>query len=80
MHPITYFLATLAAVYISTSMYYLIRTQCIGTPFKDQLTLYPKLKQTYDRSVEVRRGIYNEGILLSIVILIVVKTLLHVRK
>lgn len=76
MHPITYFLATLAALYISTSVYYLIRTRCIGTPFKDQLTRYPELKQTYDRSVQVRRRIYKEGILLSLVILIVVKILM----
>ena len=73
MHPITYFLATLATVYISTSVYYLIRTRCIGTPFKDQLTLYPELQQTYDRSVQVRRGIYNEGVIVSIVIFLIVK-------
>ena len=78
MHPITYFLATLAAVYISTSVYYLIRTRCVGTPFKDELTLYPKLQQTYDRSVQVRRGIYNEGVIVSIVIFLIV-TLININ-
>ena len=47
-------------IYCLASIYYLVRTRSVGTPFKDSLT--PKQIKIKKASANVRRNIFYQGI------------------
>ena len=53
------YLAYGMAIYCISSIYYLVRTRSVGTPFKDSLT--PKQKKIKAASANVRRNIFYQG-------------------
>lgn len=57
---ISIYLAYTMAVYCIASLFYLIRTKDIGTPFKDSLS--PKQKKIKKESSAKRRSIFIQGI------------------
>ena len=64
---ISVFLAYGMALYCMASLYYFIRTRSVGTPFKDSLS--PKQLEIKKKSVAVRKNIFYQGIIGSIVLL-----------
>ena len=59
-----YYLAFLLCMYFFASMFYLIRTRFVGTPFKDTLSAEQlKIKK---ESSKVRKHIFYQGMFLSI--------------
>jgi len=65
------YLAYSMLVYVISSIYYLIITMNVGTPFKDSLNEEQiKIKE---KSASVRRNIFNQGIFLGIFIVIIFK-------
>lgn len=65
------YLAYAMAAYILGSIYYLIVTMYVGTPFKDSLTKKQLLIKK--KSANVRRNIFYQGIIISTIILTVLK-------
>ena len=65
------YLAYAMAVYILGSVYYLVVTMYVGTPFKDSLTKKQLLIKK--KSANVRRNIFYQGIIISTIILTVLK-------
>ena len=65
------YLAYGMTLYCIVSVYYLLKTMNIGTPFKDSLT--PRQLQIKAASATVRRNIFLQGILVGILILIYLK-------
>ena len=61
------YLAYGMAIYCIASIYYLVRTRSVGTPFKDSLT--PKQIKIKKASASVRRNIFYQGIAGSAIIL-----------
>jgi hypothetical protein len=61
------YLAYAMAVYCAASLYYIIRTRSVGTPFRDSLT--PKQIKIKKESANVRRNIFYQGIVGSSVLL-----------
>ncbi len=61
------YLAYGMAIYCIASIYYLVRTRSVGTPFKDSLT--PKQIKIKKASANVRRNIFYQGIAGSAIIL-----------
>jgi len=61
------YLAYGMAIYCIASIYYLVRTRSVGTPFKDSLT--PKQIKIKKESANVRRNIFYQGIAGSAIIL-----------
>jgi hypothetical protein len=59
------------AAYVVASIYYLITTRFIGTPFRDSLTA--KQLTIKKKSADVRRNIFYQGIIGSIVGLAIFK-------
>ena len=57
------------AVYTISSLYYLIRTRCIGTPFKDSLT--PKQLIIKQKSASIRKNIFYQGLILGVILCII---------
>lgn len=68
---ISIYLAYAMASYILGSVYYLIVTRYVGTPFKDSLTKKQLLIKK--KSANVRRNIFYQGIIISTIVLIVTK-------
>lgn len=64
---ISIYLAYAMAVYCIASLFYLIRTKDIGTPFKDSLS--PKQKEIKKKSAAKRRSIFIQGIIGGAVLL-----------
>lgn len=64
---ISIYLAYAMTVYCLSSIYYLIRTRYIGTPFNNSLS--PKQKKIKNESANIRRNIFYQGIAGSLVIL-----------
>ena len=62
------YLAYSMTIYTLASMYYVIRTRSIGTPFND--TLSENQKRIKKESADVRRSIFVEGGLAGAVIII----------
>ena len=60
-------LAYTMTVYTIASVYYLIRSKTVGTPFKDSLT--DEQKKIKEESSKVRKQLFMEGILISVVIM-----------
>ena len=54
------YLAYAMAAYCVATLYYLIRSRTVGTPFKDSLT--PKQIKIKKESANVRRNIFYQGI------------------
>jgi len=61
------YLAYAMAVYCAATLYYLIRTRSVGTPFKNSLT--PKQIKIKKESSNIRRNIFYQGIIGSAVLL-----------
>ena len=61
------YLAYGMAIYCIASIYYLVRTRSVGTPFKDSLT--PKQIKIKKASANVRRNVFYQGIAGSAIIL-----------
>lgn len=53
-------------VYIISSIFYLLKTRTIGTPFYDSLTERQKIIKK--NSANVRRNVFYQGIILGILI------------
>ena len=64
---ISIYLAYGMASYIIASIYYIVSTMRIGTPFKDSLT--EEQKKIKKESADKRRSIFFQGIFISIIIL-----------
>ena len=65
---ISVYLAYGMAVYCLASIYYLVMTRSIGTPFKDSLT--EKQIKIKRESAKKRKGIFYQGIGASIVLMV----------
>jgi len=63
------YLAYGMALYCMASIYYLIRTRSVGTPFRDSLNA--KQLKIKAASGDVRRGIFYQGIGAGILVLMV---------
>jgi len=68
---ISVYLAYGMAAYVIASIYYLITTMYVGTPFKDSLTAKQMAIKT--KSAGVRRNIFYQGIAAAIVGLAIFK-------
>jgi len=64
-------LAYAMAVYTVASVYYMIRSRSVGTPFKDSLT--EEQLQIKEESKTVRKQIFCEGITVGLVGLYIMK-------
>ena len=64
-------LAYAMAVYTIASLYYVIRSRSVGTPFKDSLT--EEQLQIKEESKKVRKQIFTEGSFAALVVLYVMK-------
>ncbi len=59
-------LAYLASVYILASVFYILVTRQLGTPFKNAIKKYPNLMKIKSRAVKQRRFAFYSGVILSI--------------
>lgn len=62
-------LAYLMAAYVFASIYYLIMTRKVGTPFRDSLT--KEQLEIKNKSASVRKNIFFTGIMLGLVLLLI---------
>ena len=62
------YLAYGMAIYCLSSIYYMLRTRSVGTPFNDSLT--EKQKKIKKESATVRRNIFYQGIVGSALLLL----------
>ena len=51
------------AVYVIASIYYLIATRSVGTPFNDSLNA--KQRKIKERSANIRRNIFIQGVIIA---------------
>lgn len=68
---ISVYLAYIMAIYSAASVYYLLRSRSVGTPFADSLTPEQRIIKT--ESARVRKSIFTEGLLLSIAFMLFTK-------
>jgi hypothetical protein len=66
---ISIYLAYAMAIYTIASLYYMIRSRSVGTPFKDSLS--EKQLQIKKESAKVRRGIFYQGVGIAFVALLI---------
>jgi hypothetical protein len=66
---ISIYLAYAMAIYTIASLYYMIRSRSVGTPFKDSLS--EKQIQIKKESAKVRRGIFYQGLGIAFVALLI---------
>lgn len=66
---VSWYLAYGMALYCMASIYYLVRTRSIGTPFNDSLTKRQRLIK--NESASIRKEIFIQGIVGSIILLLV---------
>ena len=66
-------LANIATVYIFASVYYILSTRHLGTPFKNEIKKYPKIMKIKHKAVCDRRKAFFTGILLSLIFVVIVK-------
>ena len=65
------FLAYAMLIYVIASVFYMIRTRSIGTPFKDSLTLEQiAIKK---KSSKIRKNIFYQGAAIGLAIVIFLK-------
>jgi hypothetical protein len=62
-------LAYAMSIYTVASIYYVIRTRSVGTPFKDSLT--PQQLQIKKESAKVRSNIFYQGVGLAFAALLI---------
>ena len=62
------YLAYSMAVYTLASIYYMMRTRNIGTPFND--TLSEEQRKIKNESADIRRGIFYEGALAAAAVIV----------
>lgn len=62
---INIYLAYAMLVYILASIYYMVRTIYVGTPFKDSLT--DEQLSIQKKSAKVRKQIFGEGVIISLI-------------
>ena len=70
---ISFHFAYAMIIYILGSIYYLLRTRTIGTPFNDSLT--DEQRKIKNESANRRRMVFYQGLLLSIVVVYVMPPL-----
>lgn len=68
---ISIYLAYAMAVYFISSIYYIIRTRYVGTPFSDSLT--PRQRKIKKESASTRRNIFYQGVALSAFVMFLLK-------
>lgn len=68
---ISVYLAYTMAAYFFSSIYYLIVSRFVGTPFYDSLT--KKQQEIKSKSVKTRRNIFYQGMIISLLGLIFFK-------
>jgi len=68
---ISVYLAYGMAIYVLASIYYLVMTRNIGTPFKDSLT--EKQRKIKRESSKQRKTIFYQGIAASVVLMILTR-------
>ena len=68
---ISIYLAYAMSIYIAASIYYLIITYNLGTPFKTSLT--PNQKIIKEKAVKKRKTIFYQGVFLSTIFLLIIK-------
>ena len=68
---ISIYLAYAMAIYILASLYYLIFTRNIGTPFKKSLT--KKQLAIKKHSAKLRRNIFYQGIFASLILMMILR-------
>jgi hypothetical protein len=68
---ISVYLAYTMAAYFFSSIYYLIVSRFVGTPFYDSLT--KKQQEIKSKSVKTRRNIFYQGMIISLLGLILFK-------
>ena len=64
-------LAYIMLAYVSGSIYYVCKTKNIGTPFNDSLTTIQKVIK--EKSSKIRRNIFKEGLIISIIVILILK-------
>lgn len=62
------YLAYAMTIYTIASLYYIVRTRNIGTPFSDSLT--PKQREIKKESAATRKSIFYQGIGVSILLMV----------
>jgi len=68
---ISVYLAYGMAIYVLASVYYLVMTRNIGTPFRDSLT--EKQMKIKKEAVKQRKTIFYQGIAASIVLMVLTR-------
>ncbi len=68
---VSIYLAYMMCIYCTTSLYYIVRSKSVGTPFNDSLT--PEQQIIKKESTKVRKAIFVEGIFLSIFVMLFAK-------
>ena len=70
--------AYLSLIYIFASLYYLILTMCIGTPFKDSLT--EEQQKIKKKSIKKRSNIFYSGFLIGVIIICMIQPFKKCKK
>ena len=68
---INLYLAYGMLTYIFASIFYLIQTLNIGTPFNDSLT--EEQKRIKQQAVQQRKTIFYQGVIFSLILLLIIK-------
>ena len=71
MCRVSFYLAYAMAIYCLASLYYLVRTRSIGTPFNDSLT--PKQIAIKDKSAALRRNIFLQGVAGGLILVVMMR-------
>jgi len=71
MCRVSLYLAYAMAIYCLASLYYLVRTRSIGTPFNDSLT--PKQIAIKDKSAALRRNIFLQGVAGGLILVVMMR-------
>ena len=66
-------LAYLALLYIFASIYYLIVTRNLGTPFRNAVNKYPELIKIKYASVSKRKNAFYNGIIIGLCVLTILQ-------
>ena len=64
-------LAYLSSIYILSSIFYLITTRHLGTPFKNAVSKYPELVKIKKTAVHQRKYAFYSGIVISSIFLFI---------
>lgn len=65
------FFAYLSIAYIASSVYYMIMTRKLGTPFNDSLT--KEQREIKEKASRERKAIFCNGIMLSVILIVVIQ-------